>query len=266
MQDSKIWRYIDSGIGTAAWNMAVDEALLSCFSQGDLPILRLYGWKPALSLGRFSEPSENLDMDRIKRDGIGCVRRITGGGILVHGDDLSYAMILPRSFIAERGVRESYRYLCGFLLRLYGALGLSAAFAQERALAEKQTDICLAGREAYDIVINGNKIGGNAQRYSRQAMLQHGTIPIDLDRGRFEPLFLKESGLKDAATLRREHSMMGQERLKAFVLEAFTETFGAQVQKDALREDELKLAEKLLQEKYTKERWTIDAEDILQQA
>ena len=265
-QSLKHWRYINSGISSAAWNMAVDEALLSCFREGDLPILRLYGWEPALSFGCFSEPFRNLDMDRTEKEGIPCVRRITGGGILVHGDDLSYAMILPRSFIAERGVKESYRYLCGFLLKLYENLGLPAGFAQDRDLAEKQTDICLAGREAYDIVTSDRKIGGNAQRYSRRAMLQHGTIPIDLDRGRFEPLFLEESGLEDAATLRRENIIIGYEKLKGSMLEAFAETFGVRIEEGDLRQNEWVLAKKLLKEKYTRERWNIDAEDTLQQA
>ena len=263
-QDLKIWRYIDSGVGSAAWNMALDEALFTLSGEESLPILRLYGWEPALSFGRFSKISESLDMDYLERAEIATVRRITGGGILVHGDDLSYSMILPRALAAERGVKEGYRYLCSFLLTLYRSVGLSADFAREKSLAEKRTEICLAGREAYDIVIDGRKMGGNAQRYSRQTLLQHGTIPIGLERERFAPLFLSESGLTSAMTLREKGLTIAYDRLRLLVLEAFSETFDAHIRKDELREEELKLAEKLMETKYTKERWTIDAEEPLQ--
>jgi lipoate-protein ligase A len=259
-------RYIESGIGTAQWNMAVDEALLYSFDEDSLPIFRIYGWETALSFGRFSKPRKSIDMDRMEREGISCVRRITGGGILVHGDDLSYALILPRTFVKKKGVKESYRYLCGFLIRLYENLGLSAGFAHDFQAVKKSTDICLAGNEAYDILIGGKKIGGNAQRHTAHAVLQHGTIPLSLDRELFEVLFLKESGLEDAATLQEENVTITYKVLKESAVRAFSEIFNAKIEKDHLQPDEMVLAQKLLSEKYSNRAWNIDAEDTLQQA
>ena len=158
--------------------MAVDGALLTAFQEKDLPIFRLYRWeKPSLSFGHFSQPMETVDMHRIHTEDIPYARRITGGGILVHGNDISYSMVVPRSFVRERGVRQSYRELCGFLIALYEQLGADAAFAHDLHLPEAQNPDWLAGTEAYDIMIGDMKIGGNAQRHTRNAMLQHGTIP-----------------------------------------------------------------------------------------
>ena len=153
MIELKLCRLIETGSGSAAWNMALDEALLSNFKEADLPILRLYRWEPSLSLGRFSKLEESVDRQKIEQSDISYVRRMTGGGILVHGDELSYTLILPRKSLKEKGIKESYRHLCCFLIRLYEELGHKADFACDQHLEGEKSDICLATNEAYDIVI-----------------------------------------------------------------------------------------------------------------
>ncbi|MEN8146702.1 MAG: lipoate--protein ligase family protein [Campylobacterota bacterium] len=257
---TKTWRLIESGIGSAQWNMALDEALLEGFREDDLPILRLYGWEPALSLGRFSSILKSVDLERLEQQKLACVRRMTGGGVLVHGDDLSYTLILPRKQLKNRGVKESYRYLCRFLISLYEKLGQSAHFAHELQLEGERSDICLADNEAYDIVIEGRKMGGNAQRHTRHALFQHGTIPISVDESRFAPLFFGESGLARAATLERLGSTVAYEELALLVKEAFSETFDVSVMPDTLCLSEKQRAEELLARKYSQQRWNLDAE------
>ncbi|MDP1784954.1 MAG: lipoate--protein ligase family protein, partial [Sulfuricurvum sp.] len=189
------WRLLNSNTATAEWNMAVDEALLSGFKEGDMPILRLYGWENALSLGRFSTFFKSLHQENIQAENVPCVRRMSGGGILVHGGDLSYSLIIPRDWLRGKGVKEGYHYLCGFLISLYKKLGHKAQFACDLQWDEIRSDICLAGTQAYDIVIEGKKMGGNAQRHTRHALFQHGSIPIRIDDSFFKPLFLEEAGL-----------------------------------------------------------------------
>ncbi len=255
------WRLIDTGHAAASWNMAVDEALLYEFCEDDLPILRLYGWKPSLSFGRFSKPAQSVDLSMAEKRGVSCVRRITGGGILVHGGDLSYSIILPSSFAKEEGVKGSYRFLCSFLIRLYEKLGLNAGFVTQFKKEEKESNICLAGSEAYDILINGMKMGGNAQRHTKKAMLQHGSIPIYFDRDMLEPLFLEDSGLKEAASLRDLGIERDYDTLSALVVNRFCETFDAKVKPDVLNSDEAKRAKELLKYRYMSERWTLDGRE-----
>lgn len=256
----KTWRLIETGIGSAGWNMALDEALLNSFQEGDLPILRLYSWEPALSLGRFSGTNKSLNMKRLEEQKLSYVRRMTGGGVLVHGGDLSYALILPRESIRVKGVKMSYRYLCRFLIRLYEKLGFDARFASDLNVEGERSDICLAGNEAYDIMIDGKKMGGNAQRHIRQALFQHGSIPVSVDEARLEPLFLGDSGLKRAATLERLGSLVTYEQLTGLLKEAFGETFDVNLVADSLRSTEEQSARELLVHKYTQKRWNADAE------
>jgi lipoate-protein ligase A len=179
------WRLVDTGPLDGPANMAVDEALLESFDPDrSAPVLRLYGWHPpALSLGRFQDPATVLDLDRCRRDGVPAVRRITGGGVIYHADELTYSIVCsPRDLPDGATVKESFRHLTGFLLAFYRSLGLDAAWAADVAddasrLGER-TAFCFAGKEDFDILVGGRKIGGNAQRRLRGAIFQHGSIPL----------------------------------------------------------------------------------------
>lgn len=260
MLEFRQWRLIETGIGTAAWNMAVDEALLSEYREGDLPILRLYGWENSLSLGRFSKLHTRVNMEKLRECCIPSIRRMSGGGILVHGGDLSYSLVMPRD--TDKGVKESYRYLCGFLIRLYRMLGYDPSFACDLEHPLSQSDICLAGHEAYDILINGEKMGGNAQRHARGHFLQHGSIPMRLETHLWEPLFLVKSGLEGAVTLDKLGQNITYDELAVLLKESFSKTFGGRFIYDTLTQSEEDKAKELMRKKYTLESWNIDAKTV----
>src|SRR6476660_2781306 len=83
--------YHDDSSHSAAMNMAIDEALLESAA---VPSIRFYGWQfPALSFGYFGRFFDVASY-ACERD---LVRRWTGGGIVFHGDDLTYSIVLPSS-------------------------------------------------------------------------------------------------------------------------------------------------------------------------
>ena len=129
------WRLVDTGPLSGPANMAIDEALLDAFDPGrSAPVLRLYGWRPpALSLGRFQDPPSVLDLDRCRADGVPVVRRITGGGVIYHADELTYAIVCaPHHLPAASTIKETFRHLTGFLLAFYRSLGLDAGRGLDR--------------------------------------------------------------------------------------------------------------------------------------
>jgi lipoate-protein ligase A len=70
-------------------NMAIDEALLESLT---LPAVRFYRWQsPALSFGYFGRFADVASYQS-ERD---LVRRWTGGGIVFHGEDLTYSILIP---------------------------------------------------------------------------------------------------------------------------------------------------------------------------
>jgi len=241
--------------------MAVDEALLNQYKQEDCPILHLYRWENTISLGRFSAIENSLDIEQLKQNNICHVRRMSGGGILVHGSDLSYSLIFPRHKCKE-GVKANYRYLCTFLLHLYEKLGLKAYFVQESGLKQKHSNICLAGCEPYDIAIDGRKIGGNAQRYTRNVLFQHGSIPMSFNEAVFEPLFLEDSGMRSATSLQKCRVEITHEMLAELLVDTFCETFNAEVIPSSLSPHEEQNAKELFDKKYTQEGWNINAKNL----
>lgn len=256
---NKSWRFIDCGLSSANYNMAVDEALLSNLKGEDEPILRIYGWENSLSLGRFSDAKKSINLKIAQEKEIPLVRRISGGGILVHGGDLSYSLILPQKHLDGIGVKESYHYLCGFIIRLYKKLGLDAGFSSELNIESSKSNICMAANEPYDIVIKGQKIGGNAQRYKSKFLLQHGSIPIGIDEKLFKDVFFEKFDLKNMLTLDKMDKSITYEQLSCMLKDAFEKEFKAKLRCDALNDSEQFLADKLLLQKYSQKRWNIDA-------
>lgn len=230
------WRFIDSGPLDGAANMAVDEALLASFDPGSSrPLLRIYGWEPpALSLGRFQKAFEVLDRERCARARVPVVRRITGGGVIYHAGEITYSLVCtPHQVPPAASIRESFRVLTSFLILFYDKLGLDASYAVDHLPAGanlgERTAFCFAGKENYDIMVRGKKVGGNAQRRLRDVIFQHGSIPVmnyaALGAGflRVPPPGIEESaGALHDFGIRYDHLV-----LKKVLLEAFRETHGA---------------------------------------
>lgn len=181
-QIMKTFRLIHSGSGSAAYNMALDAAIFSRYLEDGIPVLRLYSWQaPAFSYGFSQEPKNQIDLAACAIDGVGVAKRITGGGILFHDQELTYSFVCSKSDVGERqGVFVDYRNICKFLIRFYTALGLHSKFALEAENFNNHNtahQLCSVAYEKYDIMINAKKIGGNAQKRNRQAIFQHGSIP-----------------------------------------------------------------------------------------
>ncbi|WP_304543866.1 lipoate--protein ligase family protein [Sulfurimonas microaerophilic] len=252
-------RLLDTTAANASYNMAVDEALLQSSIESNTPVLRIYEWKNALSFGRFNNINDTLNLKMVEAKNISYARRLTGGGVLVHGGDISYSLIIPQSVVSALGVKESYRYLCSFLLNFYKKLGLDAKFAQDANLSISKSNICTASNEPYDITIDGKKIGGNAQRYSKNTLFQHGSIPLTIDTKLFEKLFLEDPKLGDINTLEKLDIFSSKDELKKLMIHSFIESFNSELIPDRFSEQELHLINELQKRKYDTYSWNIDA-------
>jgi len=241
------WRFIDTGPLTAGENMAIDEALLDCFVAGESsPALRTYGWSPpAFSYGRFQKPEEIIDLDRCCADGIQVVRRITGGGVIYHANELTYSLVCPSDFLAaSSGVKAAFFRLTAFLTGFYRNLGLPACHAVEhypdsKRLGER-TPLCFAGVESCDIVINGRKIGGNAQRRLKKVIFQHGSIPLQqmAENGNRYLLHPDRDVAERTTALDILGVKSGRESLAELLKASFEESFGVVLNPACLSERE----------------------------
>ena len=174
--------YDDPDPRPAALNMAIDEALLITAS---VPILRFYRWhRPSLSFGYFGRYAEVADQSDRRE----IVRRWTGGGIVPHGDDLTYSVIVPRhAAFFRRSSLEVYATVHEAIRRALEANNISAALA-ERA-AQKISENCFANPVRADVLSGDRKIAGAAHRRSQAGLLHQGSIQQSDLPGRFREDF-----------------------------------------------------------------------------
>ena len=268
MTDSaSCWRLIDTGLCSGMENMATDEALLHHFNPVlSRPVLRLYGWNPpAISIGRFQKVAD-IDIMRTSDDRLSIVRRITGGGAIFHADELTYSIICSSNDIPNASsVKKSFKSLTSFLLNFYRTLGLNASYAVDEQLPEgsrlgERTALCYAGRESYDLLVNGCKIGGNAQRRLKNIIFQHGSIPIS---GHLSEALLyigkgSQHPCSSATSLEEEGVSISVEKLKKILVSCFEIQMGIRLEPDSLNHQEQTDACRLAHEKYADEYWTME--------
>lgn len=265
------WRLIVTSPLTGAENMAIDEALLRSFDPAaSLPVLRLYGWEPAaLSLGRFQKVDLVLDLERCRADNVPIVRRITGGGVIYHADELTYAIVCaPEQIPPASSVKDSFRVLTGFLKAFYHGLGLDASYAVDAAAPEgerlgERTAFCFAGRESFDILAGGAKIGGNAQRRQKGLIFQHGSIPI-LNRAGTGLSYMRDQApelAQGVASLSEFGICEDADSLRQRLASAFKEHFAVEFRPEPLAAGERRLAKELLDRKYSRDQWNLEGKE-----
>lgn len=252
------WRLIDTGPLDGPANMAMDEALLACFDPArSRPVLRLYGWAPpSFSLGRFQKEAEVLDLEKCAAAGVPVVRRITGGGAIYHAEELTYSIVCaPHQIPPASSVKDSFRVLTLFLLRFYDQLGLEPCYAADYFPAVtrlgERTPFCFAGKESCDILIDGRKIGGNAQRRLRNVIFQHGSIPL-VNHAGYGAGFLREqpAGIGEVtAALGDFRPGLALKELRKQMAEAFAGTCSADLADDGLSAQEQEVAASLARRK-----------------
>ena len=235
------FRVIQDESLSAKENMATDDALLSSYEENDDAILRLYSWENSFTIG-VSQKFDNYPITSVYNGNY--AKRITGGGVLFHGHDLSYSLVIPTPLLEGFNIKESYEKICSFLLKFYEKLGLDAKYVKDFEDMElSKNEYCQVGFEAYDILVNGKKIGGNAQRRTKKAIFQHGSIPIF--RNDDESL----NG-KIGYTLEDFNIQLDYEKVKRLLIEAFQETFKIELNYSKLSENEENKKKLLLKEKY----------------
>ena len=163
--------YDDREPRSAVLNMAVDEALLETTAS---PSLRFYRWRgPALSFGYFGSYADVADQ-RSDRE---IVRRWTGGGVVPHGDDLTYSIVIPAShpFFARSSL-AIYSTLHGAIREALTENDIEATLAH--SVSPKVSEDCFANAVRADVISEGRKIAGAAHRRSRLGLLHQGSIQM----------------------------------------------------------------------------------------
>lgn len=232
-------------------NMALDEALLDSVDRDpSAAVVRTYEWSvPTLSLGYFGEFAE-AEADPRWRD-VPIVRRPTGGGALWHDREITYAVVIPGSHPASRPSSALYRAIHSAIAAELRALGLDARRLGDLGPVDPSDPrrfLCFADRDAEDIVAQGSKLVGSAQRRRRGsgAVLQHGSLLLARSATTPELPGLAEVGPAGAA----------DRAWPAILAGALPRRLGLAATADAVRPGEAEAARRLGLERYGRSSWT----------
>ncbi len=173
--------------------MALDETLLETVSGQGRPVLRFYSWtEPAATFGYFQKFAE-IERTTLLRP---LIRRPTGGGLVPHDADWTYSVVIPpgHPWYALNAV-ASYRRVHEWVRTAFTRLGVTTELA---ACCRKSTPgQCFIGWEQFDVLWQGRKIAGAAQRRNKLGLLIQGSVqlpPLSLSRTAWE------TAMSEAAT------------------------------------------------------------------
>ncbi len=183
------WDFLRSPAAGAAWNMALDEALLHTAEKRGRPMLRVYAWeKPSVSFGYFQKFPEAL----AERHDV--VRRPTGGGVVYHVQDTTYTVVVPPAH-ALYAMKTADAYCA-----LHQAV--AAAFQSPLALHHAPLQSPHGSYECFqrpvhgDVVADGRKLAGGAQRRTKSGLLHQGSIAAKLSANQIKHGFREALGVE----------------------------------------------------------------------
>jgi lipoate-protein ligase A len=186
------WFLVESGPGEAAFNMAMDEALLEAMPRLQKPVLRFYGWiESAASFGYFQKFSK-IERATLLRP---LVRRPTGGGLVPHDADWTYSLAFPKGhdWYSVSAV-ESYRHVHEWIQAAFAELKIPTTLAP--CCRKSEAGQCFVGYEKFDLLWLEKKIAGAAQRRNKHGLLIQGSVQppsVSVKRGDWESA-MRQSG------------------------------------------------------------------------
>jgi lipoate-protein ligase A len=183
------WGLLLSPAAVAAWNMALDEALLHTAATRGRPLLRVYAWeKPSVSFGyfqRFPAPLANA---------YEAVRRPTGGGVVYHVDDTTYTVVAPPEH-ALYAMKTADAY-CALHKAVAAAFQSRPELHQARLHSPQGQYECFQRPVHGDVVADGRKLAGGAQRRTKSGLLHQGSIAAKLSADQIKHGFQEALGIE----------------------------------------------------------------------
>ncbi len=177
------WNILETKATSASANMELDAQLLENLGSQEKPILHLYEWeKESATFGYFVKPEELLNLEEAEKRGIDLARRPTGGGVVFHMWDLAFSVLVPaKSPLFSTNTLDNYnlvnRVVKDVVQKFIGEeMSLTPDDAPFQDLT--CTHFCMARPTKYDVMLQGKKIAGAAQRKTKDGFLHQGTIAL----------------------------------------------------------------------------------------
>jgi lipoate-protein ligase A len=182
--------------------MDTDARLLA---EGAGPLIHHYDWQgKAATHGCFLDPYRYLCREAVEKEQLLLGKRPTGGGIIFHLTDLAFSIVVPASHPAYScNTMENYAFVNRMVIQalqdFLGGGSPSLLPVEPEPMDRASRHFCMAKPTRYDVIIDGRKVGGAAQRRTKQGFLHQGSISIALpSQDLLESLLLPGSRVQEA--------------------------------------------------------------------
>jgi lipoate-protein ligase A len=256
------WRLIKPQTADAYTNMAIDEAIMKARIENKVPnTLRFYLWMPsAVSIGRFQNLSDEIQVENCKKRGVDIVRRITGGGAVYHDSEgeITYSIVTTTKDLGCKKLDTlcAYQKICSGLNEAVKILGAKADYHPSDP------------KRCPNLTISGKKISGNAQLSKKGILLQHGTFLLDIDHNKMFTFLrvpwaktlndvLKVSKRKLTSARQEFNSNFSKKEAYQALVKGFEIALNVHFFEEPLTKFEQKLTEKYRKERFVTEDWIL---------
>jgi len=160
-------------------NMQEDLHILALCAETQKANLRFYGWLPnSFTYGHFQD--EKAVRTLLPSDVL-IARRPTGGGLVDHRNDITYALAFPQSYkIYKIKAIESYKIVHEKIILAAKKFGLNAFLNEAESVKSASLAQCFVHPSKYDVLIDGKKFAGAAQKRNKLGLLFQGSLDKNL--------------------------------------------------------------------------------------
>jgi lipoate-protein ligase A len=262
------WRFIDTGLCSAAYNMALDEAIATAVRRDySPPTLRFYGWDvPSVTIGCFQKISD-IDIEYCTERHFPIIRRLTGGRAILHNCELTYSFsVKTASGLFSKGLLDSYKKISAALCSAMSMMSLTPKLKLQKQARNPQiasyrtrSPLCFQSTSYGEITINNKKVVGSAQKRWINGLLQQGSIPFTIDTDEMVKAFKLEYAhdINETFTgLKVISHELNPDNLKNAIRTSFEEIFDTSLIPSPPSREEVSFAQELETQKYLSYQWT----------
>jgi lipoate-protein ligase A len=156
-------------------NMRRDEELLRlAIDKGEM-WLRFYEWsEPTISLGHFQKENE-VELPKALVE-LPRVKRLSGGGAIMHHHELTYSIVIPANHSVANDPTSLYDIIHERWIEVFSGLGVKLKKRGVKEVSKEAEFLCFLRGDTRDLLLGEHKIMGSAQRRRKGAILQHGSL------------------------------------------------------------------------------------------